>query len=48
MKNLIVFLIGSTIFTTAWACSTSTLIVKGKAVTCVTCCAGNNCTTNCY
>ena len=47
MKSLI-FVLGSMIFTTAYACSTHTMIVNGRVVTCTTCCAGNNCTTNCY
>jgi len=32
----------------AYACSTHTYILNGKVVTCTTCCAGQNCTTNCW
>lgn len=29
------------------SCTTHTMIVNGKVITCMTCCYGSNCTTTC-
>ena len=48
-KALFALLVGLSFAGTVYAaCSTHTIMVNGRMVTCTTCCFNGNCTTNCF
>lgn len=48
MKKLIFAWLVAVFATSAWACTTHTIMSGGRVVTCTTCCFGGSCTTNCF